>query len=302
MFHGGQFRSSASPGVMGLHRRLQLVLLTGMFKTGGTPRSAGRPNGIETLGPPSLAKVLSSQFPMVMRLVSPKPQPLEWPTTLMGQTTKVARAIALARRGCWRSDTSFPVSRLHPVATVPGVALFPSCLPPPPIDFFYRISQLLFGFALCRFHLSFGLGRRPVQGLSQAESSPWGRLTISSMGAYSPVEDFLRGLSLVARVLAGFLSFFVYERCWFLQGEEQHVGGEFSKLVVSLWVYFLNVHFYLVIIIRGFRGISFPGAFPFPVNPGLLDLFLRGGLGILCRQGFQCQGLQFTALGEGPVV
>ena len=46
---------------------------------------------------------------------------------------------------------------LHPVATVRGVALCLSYPPPPPIDFFYRISQLLCRFALCRFHLSFGL-------------------------------------------------------------------------------------------------------------------------------------------------
>ena len=67
-------------------------------------------------------------------------------------------------------DTSFPVSRLHPVATVPGVALCLSSLPPPPIDFFYRISQLLFGFALCRFHLSFGLAyvRTLEEGIPQS--------------------------------------------------------------------------------------------------------------------------------------
>ena len=48
---------------------------------------------------------------------------------------------------CWRS-----------------VALFPSSLPPPPIDFFYRISQLPCRFALCRFHLSFGLGTERAGG------------------------------------------------------------------------------------------------------------------------------------------
>ena len=54
--------------------------------------------------------------------------------------------------------TCFPAGYLHPVATVRGVALCLSYPPPPPIDFFYRISQLLCRFVLCRFHLSFGLG------------------------------------------------------------------------------------------------------------------------------------------------
>ena len=53
--------------------------------------------------------------------------------------------------------TCFPAGCLHPVATVRGVALCLSYPPPPPIDFFYRISQLLCRFVLCRFHLSFGL-------------------------------------------------------------------------------------------------------------------------------------------------
>ena len=145
-------------------------------------------------------------------------------------------------------------------------------------------------------------------GLSQAESSPWGRIKSSSMLFIPTSRIFSRGLSLVVHVLASLLSFFVDEGGWFLQGEEQHVGGEFSKLVVSLWVYFLNIHFYLVVFIWGFRGIFIPVAFPFQGHfhyrliPELLDLFLRGGPGILYRQGFQCQGFQFAALGEGPVV
>ena len=54
--------------------------------------------------------------------------------------------------------TCFPAGYLHPVATVRGVALCLSYPPPPPIDFFYRIAQLLCRFVLCGFHLSFGLG------------------------------------------------------------------------------------------------------------------------------------------------
>ena len=53
--------------------------------------------------------------------------------------------------------TCFPAGCLHPLATVRGVALCLSYPPPPPIDFFYRIAQLLCRFVLCRFHLSFGL-------------------------------------------------------------------------------------------------------------------------------------------------
>ena len=54
--------------------------------------------------------------------------------------------------------TCFPAGYLHPVATVRGVALCLSYPPPPSIDFFYRISQLLCRFVLCGFQLSFGLG------------------------------------------------------------------------------------------------------------------------------------------------
>ena len=136
-----------------LHRRLQLVLLTSV-QDGGNPQSAQRPN----LGP-RLGESCPASFRWYEAL-SPKPQPLEWPTTL-GPTT-IALAIAPAPE-VLAPDTSFPVSRLHPVATVPGVALCLSSLPPPPVDFFYRISQLLFGFALCRFHLSFGLGGMKFQ-------------------------------------------------------------------------------------------------------------------------------------------
>ena len=60
--------------------------------------------------------------------------------------------------------TCFLAGCLHPVATVPGVALCLSYPPPPPIDFFYRISQLLCRFVLCRFHLSFGLGTERAGG------------------------------------------------------------------------------------------------------------------------------------------
>ena len=55
-------------------------------------------------------------------------------------------------------DTSVPLRHLHSVATFPGVAPYPSYHPPPPLNFFYRIAQLLYGFALCGFHLIFGLG------------------------------------------------------------------------------------------------------------------------------------------------
>ena len=54
-------------------------------------------------------------------------------------------------------DTSVPLRHLHSVATFPGVAPYPSHHPPPPLNFFYRIAQLLYGFALCGFHLIFGL-------------------------------------------------------------------------------------------------------------------------------------------------
>ena len=54
-------------------------------------------------------------------------------------------------------DTSVPLRHLHSVATFPGVAPYPSYHPPPPLNFFYRIAQLLYGFALCGFHLIFGL-------------------------------------------------------------------------------------------------------------------------------------------------
>ena len=54
-----------------------------------------------------------------------------------------------------------------PVATFPGVAPYPSYHPPLPLNFFYRIAQLLYGFALCGFHLIFGLVQRP-----KVQSSP----------------------------------------------------------------------------------------------------------------------------------
>ena len=122
-----------------LHRRLQLVLLK--FKTGGNPQSAQRPN----LGP-RLGESCPASFRWYEAL-SPKPQPLEWPTTL-GPTTIAHRSRS---RGV---GARYILSRAYIQATVPGVALCLSSLPPPPIDFFYRISQLPCRFALCSFHLS----------------------------------------------------------------------------------------------------------------------------------------------------
>ena len=121
-----------------LHRRLQFGSVDLGSRRGGTPSLLKD----QTLGP-ALAKVVQPVSDG-MRLSLQSLRPLEWPTTL-GPTT-IAHAIALAPE-VLAPDTSFPVSRLHPVATVPGVALCLSSLPPPPIDFFYRISQLLFGFA-----------------------------------------------------------------------------------------------------------------------------------------------------------
>ena len=66
----------------------------------------------------------------------------------------------------------FPAGYLHPVATVPGVALCLSYPPPPPIDFFYRISQLLCRFVLCRFHLSFGLGLQDDFNVWRSANTP----------------------------------------------------------------------------------------------------------------------------------
>ena len=54
-------------------------------------------------------------------------------------------------------ENTVPLRHLHSVATFPGVAPYPSYHPPPPLNFFYRIAQLLYGFALCGFHLIFGL-------------------------------------------------------------------------------------------------------------------------------------------------
>ena len=124
--------------------------------------------------------------------LSPKPQPLEWPTTL-GPTT-IAHAIAPEGLA---PDTSFPVSRLHPVATVPGVALCLSSLPPPPIDFFYRISQLPCRFALCSFHLSFGLGPVLASALTRCGFlvgvGTWRRYQRHSVGASLAVLLTVRG-------------------------------------------------------------------------------------------------------------
>ncbi len=119
------------------------------LKAGGNPQSVQRP----TLGPRlGESWPASSQW---YEALSPKPQPLPWPTTL-GLTT-IVHAIALAPE-VLALDTCFPAGHLHPVATVPRVALCLSCLPPPPLNFFYRISQLPCRFVLCRFHFSFGLG------------------------------------------------------------------------------------------------------------------------------------------------
>ena len=65
-------------------------------------------------------------------------------------------------------DTSVPLRHLHSVATFPGVAPYPSYHPPPPLNFFYRIAQLLYGFALCGFHLIFGLGGRRLLQAAQS--------------------------------------------------------------------------------------------------------------------------------------
>ena len=115
---------------------------------GGNPQSVQRPN----LGP-RLGESWPASFQWYEAL-SPKPQPLGSPTTL-GPTT-IAHANAPAHE-VLVLHTCFPAGYLHPVATVRGVALCLSYPPPPPIDFFYRISQLLCRFVLCRFHLSFGL-------------------------------------------------------------------------------------------------------------------------------------------------
>ena len=122
------------------------------LKTGGNPQSVQRPN----LGP-RLGESWPASFQWYEAL-SPKPQPLGSPTTL-GPTT-IAHANAPAHE-VLVLHTCFPAGYLHPVATVRGVALCLSYPPPPPIDFFYRISQLLCRFALCGFHLSFGLGGWP---------------------------------------------------------------------------------------------------------------------------------------------
>ena len=118
------------------------------LKAGGNPQSVQRPN----LGP-RLGESWPASFQWYEAL-SPKPQLLGWPTTL--GPTAIAHASALAPEVS-ALDTCFPVSYLHPIATVPEVALCSSYLPPPPLDFFYRIPQLLSRFVLCRFHLSFGL-------------------------------------------------------------------------------------------------------------------------------------------------
>ena len=151
----GQFNSRLPRRI--LHRRLQLVLFT-PAQDGGNPQSVQRPN----LGP-RLGESWPASFQWYEAL-SPKPQPLGSPTTL-GPTT-IAHANAPAHE-VLVLHTCFPAGYLHPVATVRGVALCLSYPPPPPIDFFYRISQLLCRFVLCRFHLSFGLGGFPPQSRTQ---------------------------------------------------------------------------------------------------------------------------------------
>ena len=130
-----------------MHHRLQLVLFT-PAQDGGNPQSVQRPN----LGP-RLGESWPASFQWYEAL-SPKPQPLGSPTTL-GPTT-IAHANAPTHE-VLVLHTCFPAGCLHPLATVRGVALCLSYPPPPPIDFFYRIAQLLCRFVLCRFHLSFGL-------------------------------------------------------------------------------------------------------------------------------------------------
>ena len=77
--------------------------------------------------------------------------------------------------------TCFPAGYLHPVATVRGVALCLSYPPPPPIDFFYRISQLLCRFVLCIFHLSFGLVLKATGPAPRAVQNLWFGAAISAL-------------------------------------------------------------------------------------------------------------------------
>ena len=73
----------------------------------------------------------------------------------------------------WYPFTTGSRSSCQPSAlcTFPGRSVAPSYHPPPPLNFFYRIAQLLYGFALCGFHLIFGLGYRLSEGNSQKEST-----------------------------------------------------------------------------------------------------------------------------------
>ena len=79
-----------------------------------------------------------------------------WTTTIGHANAPAPVVLAL--------DTSVPLRHLHSVATFPGVAPYPSYHPPPPLNFFYRIAQLLYGFALLRVspYLWFRTGFYPV--------------------------------------------------------------------------------------------------------------------------------------------
>ena len=169
----GQFNSRLPRRI--LHRRLQLVLFT-PAQDGGNPQSVQRPN----LGP-RLGESWPASFQWYEAL-SPKPQPLGSPTTL-GPTT-IAHANAPAHE-VLVLHTCFLAGCLHPVATVRGVALCLSYPPPPPIDFFYRISQLLCRFVLCSFHLSFGLVLAMDQSACDSVSSL--SLSVSAAKARVPV-------------------------------------------------------------------------------------------------------------------